>query len=113
MFSLLGAELLWSPCGPPSGGGGRTGSGLLGAGAAPLCTGGVLVVRSVLPPWSLSPSPSGTASPTGQRFVDAHSHDDHQQQQHSEDAAQRDCADRTTEQNHRLDHTQQQAHYRL
>lgn len=75
--------------------------------------GGVLVVRSVLPPWSLSASPSGTASPTGQRFVDAHSHDDHQQQQHSEDAAQRDCADRTTEQNHRLDHTQQQAHYRL
>lgn len=88
---------------------GEPGLGSSGAGSAPLCTGGVLVVRSVLPPWSLSPSPSGTASPTGQRFVDAHSHDDHQQQQHSEDAAQRDCADRTTEQNHRLDHTQQQA----
>ena len=39
MFSLLEAEPLWPPCGPPSGGGGRSGSGVLGAGS-PLCRGG-------------------------------------------------------------------------
>lgn len=33
----------------------------------------------------------GSVSATGERFVDTHSHDDHQQQQDGEDAAQRHC----------------------
>lgn len=41
----------------------------------------------------------GSVSATGERFVDTHSHDDHQKQQDGEDAAQRHCV-RTETQHH-------------